>query len=403
MSTISKPKSLNVKELSLNAINVFEQNGFYISVFHDNNDPVNANRVKFSNKMVEVEILPSKGFSLGQAWINGQQIFWDAPIGLPDTETIDLGSDEIKINGNPSPGFTFLKTLAAGVELYGLKNWGMPVTIAGQLCPLHGETSNIPVSEIQFEVENGNICTVQATFIYRTLNGNADLPWYERGTALFKVTKKIILRHDTLEILVEDSIENISDTTQIPDWGYHITFRPEENSKLIVPSQFVQERGFNPLPNDIETWHKAADEKVRTETGIVHKEILKINTTNTETVTSLLKYPNNTGIAITVPASPYFQTWFCNGGKDSKEFTNSTNDSLLHKNWDGIGIEIGSSALDHNGNIDESVKYLSELKPGERKTIQLKFQWLENEQLASVEKEISACNKFLQTQVSKTP
>jgi len=392
MSTISKPKSLNVKELSLNSINVIEQNGFFISVFHDNNDPVNANRVKFSSKMVEVEMLPSKGFSLGQAWMNGQQIFWDAPIGPPDTESIDLWSDEIKINGNPAPGFTFLKTLTAGIELYGLKNWGMPVTTNGQLFPIHGETSNIPVSEIQFKVENGNKCTVQASFIYRTFNGNADLPWYERGTALFKVTKKVILQNDTLEILVEDSIENISDTSQIPDWGYHITFRPEDDAKFIVPSRFVQERGFNPLPNDLETWHKAADEKVRTETGIVHKELLKINITNSETVTSLLKYPNNTGITLTVPATPYFQTWFCSGGKDSKEFTNSNNESLLHKNWDGIGIEIGSSALDHNGNIDENVKYLSELKPGERKTIQLKFQWLDNEALKSIENEIIAYN-----------
>ncbi len=383
----------NCRDLAANSVNELEENGFRIQVYHAENDPASANRVKVSTDLVELELLPSKGFSLGQAWINGQQIFWDAPIGLPDTENIDLWSDEIKINGNPALGFTFLKTLTAGVELYGLKNWGMPVTTNGQLCPIHGETSNIPVSEIQFKVENENKCTVQASFIYRTFKGNADLPWYERGTELFKVTKKVILHKDSFEILVEDTIENISDTSQIPDWGYHITFRPEENSKFIVPSRFVQERGSNPLPNDIETWHKATDEKVRIETGIVHKELFKINITNSETVTSLLKYPNNTGIAITVPASPYFQTWFCSGGKGSKEFTNSNNDSLLHKNWDGIGIEIGSSALDHNGDIDESVKYLSELKSGERKTIQLKFQYLDNEALKSIENEIIAYNK----------
>lgn len=358
----------NCRNLAVNSVNELEENGFRIQVYHAENDPISANRVKVSSDLVELELLPSKGFSLAQSWISGQAIFWEAPIALCDTENLDLWSDEIKINGNPAPGFTFLKTLVAGVELYGLKNWGMPVILDGQLHPLHGETSNIPVDEVQFSVENENTCTIVSSFIYRSFIGNRNLPWYDRGEALFKVTKKVILTKDSLEFKLEDSIENISDTKQTPDWGYHITFRPEEGAVLKVPSKRFQERNHNPLPDDFETWHKAVDKKVRTETGIVHQELR-----DESGVTSVLTYPNQTSIAVTVPATPYFQTWFCNGGKGSKEFTDSHNQSILEKNWDGMGIEIGSSALDHDGNVNKTVEYDAMLHQGEKKVVGMKF------------------------------
>ncbi len=47
-------------------------------------------------------------------------------------------------------------------------------------------------------------------------------------------------------------------------------------------------------------------------------------------------------------------------------------DSLLKKNWDGMGIEIGSSPLDHDGNTDQSMQYEPALKHGEKKIFQLK-------------------------------
>jgi hypothetical protein len=43
-----------------------------------------------------------------------------------------------------------------------------------------------------------------------------------------------------------------------------------------------------------------------------------------------------------------------------------------------MGIEIGSGALDHDGNIDGSVHYKPELMPGEKKTIQIRFKWIES-------------------------
>jgi hypothetical protein len=141
-----------MKNLSPNLQITVSENGFTIRVFHLPEDPANANRIRVITSEVEVELLPSKGLSLNQAWIKGKPVFWEAPINLPDTETIDLLSDEVCIHGNPAHGFTFLKTMVAGVELYGLRNWGMPVTIDGKLLPLHGETSNIPVNEVFYSV-----------------------------------------------------------------------------------------------------------------------------------------------------------------------------------------------------------------------------------------------------------
>lgn len=358
----------NCRNLAINSVNELEENGFRIQVYHAENDPISANRVKVSSDLVELELLPSKGFSLAQSWISGQAIFWEAPIALCDTENLDLWSDEIKINGNPAPGFTFLKTLVAGVELYGLKNWGMPVILDGQLHPLHGETSNIPVDEVQFSVENENTCTIESSFIYRSFIGDNNLPWYERGEALFKVTRKIVLTKASLGFSLEDTIENITDSKQTPDWGYHLTFRPEEGAMLIVRSIHAEERGGNPLPADIQTWHKAENEKIRSETGIIHKQVA---VAETGLVKAQLIYTDGSILEVSTPPIPYFQTWFCNGGKGSSEFTDSKGESLLHKNWDGMGIEIGSSPLDHNGNVDKSVEYLHEIEPGEKKTIEI--------------------------------
>jgi hypothetical protein len=328
-----------------------------------------------------IEFLPSKGFSLSQAWILNLPVFWEAPIDLCDTEVLDLWSDEIQINGNPSPGFTFLKTLYAGLEFYGLKNWGMPTTKYGRLELLHGETSNIPVEEIRFGSDTKDACWIEASFVYRTFEGDQLLPWYERGESIFRVTRRYMMHADSLEIRSEDRIENVSSVVQRPDWGYHITLRPEEGARLLVPSKQAEERGGGELPTDMETWYPAKDPSVRTETGIIHKNLLiHPSEAGPDAVVSLLRYTDGTGLAVSVPPSPYFQTWFCNGGKGSGEFTDRKGESILLKNWDGMGLEIGSSALDHNDNVDETVNYKPLLHPGESISIPLKIKWLaENE------------------------
>ena len=387
--TMMTPQKLHVRDLTMNKANELDLHGFQIRIYHREGDPPTANRVKVRNKNVEIEFLPSKGLSVAQAWIGGQSIFWEAPIGLTDTEDLDLWSDEIKINDQPAPGFTFLKTFCSGLELYGLKNWGMPVTINGKTEPLHGETSNIPVDEIEFGTDHEDKCWIQASFVYRTFEGDEQVPWYKRGDALFKVTRRFIIPGKGLEFMLEDSIENVSKMNQRPDWGYHITFRPEEGARLLVPSKLVQERGGGELPADIETWYSAEDAAVRSETGIIHQQLLASpSDSGPDAIVSLLKYPDRKGLAVSLPPSPYFQTWFCKGGKGSKEFTYTNGKSILMKNWDGMGLEIGSSALDHNGNTDHTVNHQAVLLPGESMTIPMKITSLEKQEAVDLAKTI---------------
>jgi hypothetical protein len=368
-------KKLHVKDLSQNPQNSISVNGFSIRVFHLPEDPGNSNRIRVSSDEIEVELLPSKGLSLGQAWINGRPIFWDAPVGLTDTETLDLWSDEIWINGNPAPGFTFLKTFAGGVEFYGLKNWGMPVMLNGKLQPLHGETSNIPVSEVQFFVD-GDVCTVKSNFIYRTFEGDNNLPWYERGEEIFKVTKNLILTKNSPEIRIEDIIENISNVSQKPDWGYHVTFKPEPGAKYLVPARIAKSRGGGPLPVNYNIWQPSPDPKQRIENGIIYKDLQKQD--NGDFCHSLLLNPDGSGIVVKTPLSPYFQTWFCAGGAGTKEFTRRNGEPVFKRNWDGIGIEFGSGALDHDGNTDSSVSSEAILHPKESRRIDIAFTFFDS-------------------------
>jgi hypothetical protein len=165
---------------------------------------------------------------------------------------------------------------------------------------------------------------------------------------------------------VTDEILNISEVPLVPDWGYHITFRPVAGSRLLVPSARVMARPGGDLPEDVETWHPAAKEKTRSETGIIHQGLMRDSTGGTGSCKVLLRYPDGLPIVLSFPPSPYFQTWFCNGGAFSEEFTMAgTGEPLLKRNWDGQGVEFGSSPLDHDGNSDPSVSYRAQLEPGE--------------------------------------
>ncbi len=97
---------------------------------------------------------------------------------------------------------------------------------------------------------------------------------------------------------------------------------------------------------------------------------------------SILIHPDQTGLKVSFPLSPYFQTWYCNGGENSNEFTRvSDGKPLFEKNWDGIGIEFGSSALDHNGNTDQSIPEQALLQPGSSIIIPLSIDFVKGNEL----------------------
>lgn len=372
---------LNTINLEANTNNKYRIGNNSYFLYHDPDEPPKANKLIVEAGDLKAELQPSKGLSLGQAFYKEKEIFWDAPYSLPNPDTLNLWSDDILINGEPHEGFEFLKTFCGGIEFYGLKNWGMPVKdpTSGQLLPLHGETSNIPVEEVTIKIAENNII-VEAEYIYRDMKKAEPQPWYQNGNPLYKVHKYYeFCLCERPKIIIKDTIENISDKDLVPDWGYHITFYPHPETKLIVNSTNQEMRGGGNLPENIDKWKPSGEKGKREEIGILHKGLEKFQSGNEEKCSVLIQHPEGDKIFFHFPASPYFQTWSCKGGAGSDEFKLKNGQSLLEKNWDGIGIEIGSSALDHDGNTDNSVKYDSVLKPGDKKIIEMELEYMESE------------------------
>lgn len=386
----------NCEALSLNWNRIFEYNGFRAEIKHRQGEPPNALRILIVSDDLSIELLPSKGLSVGEVFYKKLPIFWEPPAGLPDPDRLNLISPEIAIDGKARMGFGYLKTFMAGIEFYGLRNWGMPRNDknTGDIQPIHGETSNIPVKTVagQFFKDYLEMTT---TFLYNRFSYDAELPWYESGEPIYKITKKVILPSEANYFKVIDRIENITGNKMVPDWGYHITFRPEKGSKLLAPSEKIEERSGGKIPDDIETWYPALNPETRNETGIIHKGLKIFENESKKVNKVLMLYPSGRGIALSFPPSPYFQTWFCNGGANTDEFTYSDNDQpVLTKNWDGQGIEIGSSSLDHNGNIDTSVDYKEILQPGEALENMIKIEMLPGSQVKSLHDDIMSYNRL---------
>lgn len=385
---------INCKDLASNEPPIFIDVGGSVSMVHHSADPVSVNRLIVVNNELEVEILPSKGFSIGQVYRGGRPQLWDPPIGFCDTENLDLHSAEIAINGNPAPGFTFLKTFSAGIEFYGLRNWGMPFYDEKNsfLHPIHGETSNIPVDYCDVTISSDEI-TLTASFIYRNMLPDSKGTWYLSGSDLFEVERRVIIKKDKLQLQLIDRIKNISDKPLLPDWGYHITFMPAPGSLLLVPSASVENRSGEKVPEGFEKWLAAENNSIREEVGIIYKGLNTYSSDFGKLSYAVVIHADQTGIKVSFPVSSYFQTWFCNGGANSYEFTRvSDGKPLFNKNWDGIGIEFGSSALDHNGNTDQSVPLQEFIKQASSIEIPILIDFVDELELKQLSEEIRKDN-----------
>ncbi len=143
-------------------------------------DAANTYRLIIGYKELKVELLPTKGFSLGQVYFNDRQIFWDQPIELPDPVIFSPYNDNVYINKKPARGFSFIPTYMGGVELYGMRNRGMPREENGFCHPVHGETSNIPVKETEVYLKQDGSLQLSASFIYREMYDDR-AEWYNHG------------------------------------------------------------------------------------------------------------------------------------------------------------------------------------------------------------------------------
>ena len=387
--------SIHCRDLSLNKETKFKVGDFTIQIIHRENEPGNTPRIQVERENLKVELLPSKGLSIGEVFINNFPIFWEPPTELIDPDKLDLISREILVNHREIDGFTFLKTFVGGIEFYGMKNWGMPRIdqSTGELYLLHGETSNIPVEEVIGVLYDDRL-ELSGRFICRDFDFISGKPWYNSGKPLYEITNIVVIPKDGTSIKAIAKVRNITNKVLQPDWGYHITFRPEGGSRLIVPSLSVEERAGGNVPDDIETWHPAENPQVRTETGIIHKGLKLYPNGNKNVNKCLMLYPSGRGISVSFPPSPYFQTWFCNGGANSKEFSYAeTGEPVFKKNWDAQGIEPGSSALDHNGKIDSNVGYKKYLGPDDSFENEVEIELLSDERADLLYKDMMDYNE----------
>jgi hypothetical protein len=381
MIIIRPNREINTKELSYSE-------GCTVKLWHKPPDERKANRLTIIDGSNEYEFFPSKGLSVGQVVIRGTSLFWEQPSDLIHPDTLNLRSEKIHINGIPAPGFMYIATYCAGIELLGLSNWGMPVQDngTGRLEILHGEASCIPVDEVTVDI-NMEMILAEASFDFRTFQGSSSKAWYQRGEKMFRITRKVLITRASGYIEITDSFKNISTRTVTPDWGYHITFRPEPGAVYLVPASKAEPRGGGVLPNDYEVWQPSPDDKQRIEKGVIFKDLHYQSPGNF--CTSLLEYPDGSGIAINTPPSPYFQTWFCSGGAGSKEFTWDNGEPVLKRNWNGMGIEFGSSALDHDKNTDPDVPPEPPLKPGESRSVSYKMGFISPDEALNLRESIN--------------
>jgi hypothetical protein len=387
--------AIKCRNILLNKETKIQVGNFTIEIIHRENEPDNALRIQVERENLRVELLPSKGLSVGEAFMNEIPIFWEPPTELIDPDRLDLISREILVNQKEIDGFTFLKTFLGGIEFYGMKNWGMPRIdqSTGELFLLHGETSNIPVDELN-GVLYADRLELSGKFFYREFDFISGKPWYLSGDPLYEITNTIVIPNVGASFKTIAKVKNITNEILEPDWGYHITFRPENGSKLIVPSASAEDRHGDKMPDDIEVWHPAENPQIRTETGIIHKGLKLYRNDNKNVNKCLMLYPSGRGISVCFPPSPYFQTWFCNGGANSTEFSYAeTGEPVFKKNWDSQGIEPGSSALDHNNKIDPNVEYKKYLAPNESFENEVEVELLSEEQADLLYKDIMDNNK----------
>ncbi len=385
--------------------------GFSITQRNFVADPIGVFRILVTHAETNfsMEIYPSKGFCIGETILSGKPLFWDIPrTSLPDPESIDW-NEEIMIQDQKKEGFTVVKTLMGGVELYGLQNWGMPkLDFVGKTAPLHGELSVIPTEKIELKISDKGF-EIRGVITYRDGNGDETDSWYKRGVPFYKVEKNIYFSlRETAKLYFVDQITNISNKELTPDWGYHVILRAEEGAKFIIPSREIQNRNSGErVSEDFELWNSEKTKISRKEKSTIHKkafatpEILG----GKDGIQTLIKYPENTGISFVIPPTPYLQDWFSAGGgpesedilmENPKDSHNAANDkyvSVYEKPWNGVGPEFGSSALDHDDNIDWDVKVKKYLKPTETVEIGMIAHILDREQTITLEKEIEDFNK----------
>ena len=364
---------------------------YRVGLNHHPIDPRNVRRitVRSGDDDCIVEIAPSKGLSLRSARFGDRELLWELPLAnLPDPEMIDLAGT-VWIRGAARPGAAWVRYFAAGIELLGLDHWGM---YDGQGATLHGNASMIPVRYAVFREGSG---AIEVSGEFHIADPVAVLPEPTRSP-YYRVGRTIRIDATRRTIYQCDRITNLSDDPRTPDWGYHVQLRPEPGSRYLVPARSTHPRRSpdERPPADADTWRPVADSRTRRERGYVHRDVLQAAAfpDGSPGVETLLLHPDGTGVACTIPPAPYTLSWFSSGGAHDPNVSLPTGPGgalvpVFERNWDGVGPEIGASALDADGDVDPAVAP-RRLEPGDYLDLQLLLRPVDTDEATSIAQRI---------------
>jgi hypothetical protein len=319
-----------------------------------------------------IELLPTKGLSIGRYNHGNWHPFWEPVVpGIlsPERENL-LG--EVLVHGQPVQGLRWIENFSGCIELLGLSNWGMPRLDppSGRVVPLHGEAARIPVEGVTVTA-GGRFTVVAASFNvnsqwWREVDDGR--PWYQRGRPDWRITRTVVVDCLQPRLQFVDTLTNISEHKQVPEWGYHVQLRAAPGARLHIPSKRVAVRGSTETPPpDYQTWHPAVDPGQRVERGYVHKGLYgEPGPFDTPVITGRAIYRDGPDTLFTLPIAAYTLSWFSCGGRGSLEFAfpETPGTSRLPTGWDGMGPEFGTSALDHDGDTDPGITH-KHIEPGE--------------------------------------
>jgi hypothetical protein len=343
-----------------------------ICLIQEVHDDYDVRRLRVSWSGGSLELLPTKGLSIGRYFHDNWDPFWD-PVVLsvisPDREQLTA---PLLVEGRITEGMRWLENFSGCIELLGLSNWGMPEkdTVSGRTKPLHGEAARIPVDSVGFSLFE-DLLRIEASFNLNSrwwMEPEGIIPWYRRGYLDWNIKRTIFLhtRVPGLEIL--DRIRNISTATAVPDWGYHFQLRARSGAQLEIPSRRVVCReGDEPEDPRWNQWTAAKDETQREERGYIHLGLeAETGPLGTDVVRGFARYPGGPDTRFTIPAASCTLSWFSCGGGKSLEFARpeASDQSMMPLPWDGMGPEIGSSPLDPEGIVDQAINH-QVLAPGE--------------------------------------
>lgn len=155
----TRTTTLNCRDLTKNPENRLTLGDFDVILRHRAGEPEQANRLEARCGDFSVELLPSKGLSVGEAFAGERPLFWEPPVDLVNPDTLDLAGTEVWRNRQPAPGMAYIKTYMGSIEMLGLSNWGMPYTDpdTGRFHILHGEASNIPAETVDVTVSGAQL------------------------------------------------------------------------------------------------------------------------------------------------------------------------------------------------------------------------------------------------------